>query len=254
MNAERTAKTCPCGESFYGGEDKCPQCSDRERFDAVRIRQEESLAARLTAIRQNVPDALARAGTPTLYRNLTRASWEARYKAWEDSGATKPLIAWLGRQSGGSWPTEAPSDWLVMFYGLYGRRKTGLATALLGELLCAGRGGLWIDACDWIERQQRGIANGTAGAVYDEAAEVDVLVIDDLCSVLTARDGTKRDEQAWWRERLALLLRHRHAHVKTTIVTANIERLEELARIDGSLVSRMDVPHAYELKGEDRRR
>jgi len=220
------------------GPQQCDDCRDREAEiarEAWRRREYEDRRANLSAL-------LSRANCPTRYKHFTRDAWEAAYGPWQGA-VTGRLVGWTG---------EEPESWLVLLYGRYGRRKTSLATALLGERIVAGKHGLWWDAAEWTHKLQVGIKDDTSAEVYRSAAAVDVLLLDDLGSVIGAREG-RRAEQTWWAEQLTLLLRHREAWCKPTIVTANIEAVDELGKIDRSLPSRCDVPLAFKLGGPDYR-
>lgn len=239
-----TARCPHCGHERphpLGGEQVCDNC----REDAATIEREA--AARVDAGRDErraqLPALLARAGCPPRYRGFTRDAWEGAYGPWGKGPVTARLLDWTG---------ETPETWLVMLYGLFGRRKTGLATALLGERIVAGKRGLWIDAAEFAQAMQAGIKDGTSMEVYERAERVDVLLLDDLGAVIGDRQG-RRAEQSWWAEQCALLLRHRESHLKPTIVTSNLESVAQLERIDASLVSRCDVPLAFKLTGPDYR-
>lgn len=225
----------------WGGEQPCDDC----REDAEELAKAEAarIAAASGARRDQLPALLAKAGCPPKYRSFTRASWEQTYGPWGKGPVTARLDGWTG---------ETPDSWLVLLYGLFGRRKTGLATALLGERIVAGKRAVWLDSAEWAEEMKAGFADGSSREVYERAAKAEVLLIDDLGSVLGAREG-RRAEQTWWAEQCALLLRHRESWIKPTIVTANIGEVRELERIDASLVSRCDVKLAFKLTGPDYR-
>lgn len=243
--SEWPAATCPdCGFTRphpLGGEQICDDCRDdvEASIAAEQTRLDAGRAERL----RTLPTLLRRAGCPPRYGAYTRASWEASFGAWPAGTVTAKLDGWTG---------EEPASWLVLFYGLYGRRKTSLATALLGERIVAGKKAQWWDAAEFGRQMQAGIRDESAQDLYAKLAGAEVLLLDDLGSVVGAREG-RRAEQTWWCEQLALLLRHREAYIKPTIVTANVESIGELARIDQSLVFRMDVPLAFKLAGKNYR-
>jgi hypothetical protein len=243
--SEWPAARCPhCGHERphpIGGEQPCDTC----REDADELARAE--AARITSgsheRRAILPALLSRAGCPTRYRNFTRQSWEQTYGPWGKGPVTAKLDGWTG---------EEPDSWLVLLYGRYGVRKTSLATALLGERIVAGKRARWWDAAEFAQAMQAGIRDNSAMDVYEQLASAEVLLLDDLGSVIGGREG-RRAEQNWWAEQCALLLRHRESWVKPTIVTANIESVSELERVDASLVSRCDVKLAFKLVGKNYR-
>lgn len=251
--SEWPTATCPvegCGYTRphpVGGTQVCDDCRQK-RSAEVAQRELEQAATERQARLERLPGLLAAAGCPKRYQRFTRAAWEASFGPWQG-----PLS---GRLDG--WTGEIEELWLVLLYGLYGRRKTSLATALLGERIVAGKRCVWLDAADWARRMQAAIGRKdlahaeTPEGLYESAERAEVLLLDDLGAILGAREG-RRAEQTWWCEQLALLLRSREAWIRPTIVTANIEEVRELARIDESLVSRCDVPLAFKLSGPDYR-
>ena len=211
----------------------------QDRWAAERAEREARGRANRIA---NLSEFLSDAGCPPRYEGFTRTSWEAAYGPWAGS-LTGRLDGWTG---------ETADTWLVLLYGLYGRRKTSLATALLGERIIAGKQCLWLDAVDWCQRMQAGFRDDTASDIYERAKEAAVLLLDDVGAILGGRSG-RREEQSWWAEQVAMLLRHREAWILPTIVTANVKSIAELGTIDNSLVPRMDVELAFEMPGENYR-
>jgi len=217
---------------------------------------------------------LERAGVPTRYRRFTRAAWEAAFGAWSASPLLSRLEGWPRR--GGD-----PDEWAVSLYGLYGRRKTSLGTAIFSEALLQERRGLWLDMNDWLDSLEAamGTEDGAVARLFTSARDVDVLMIDDLAAVRRIRDGSRSNVGVWWREKVATLLRHREAWCKPTVFTCNLlgkpdhgsaPRRQEngggdgpaptefwpdaFAVIDPSLVSRFrELPLAIELQGPNYR-
>lgn len=195
--------------------------------------------------RAQLPNLLEKSGVPTRYAQFTRESWEQKYFPWEKpikgfESVTPKLLTWSG---------HVGSEWLVIFYGRYGQRKTSLATALFGERLVAGEKGLWLDAATWIHDMKARFGKDDEEEVFERARAADLLLVDDLGSILGARSGA-REQQSWWKEQFALLFRDREMWIKPTIVTANIMSISELGAIDHSLVSRMDVDLAFLFDSE----
>lgn len=241
--------TCPdCGFKRPrpgGGEAVCDRCTGiRAEATIARLNAERLArkAAELEARRARLPELLTAAGCPTRYCGFTRAAWEQAFGPW-DGGITSDLDGWTGEQ---------PDTWLVLLHGAtYGRRKTGLATALLGERIVAGKRCLWLDVASWcrdlqdapFERRGEGDRRRTKSEIYDEAREAEVLLLDDW----RGRQG-EVESQRWWASEFAALLRHREAWILPTIGTANIQSLDELERIDPSLISRCDASrHVYPM-------
>ncbi len=239
--------TCPaCKEERHhpmGGLQICDDCAEIQVAEESNMRLEreaEEQIQKLQRRREMLPQLLEKAGVPTRYANFTRASWEAKYFPWSRpikgfEEVTPKLVNWTGHSS---------SQWLVLMYGRYGQRKTSLATALFSERIVAGEKGLWIDAATWIHEMKAAFGKDNEEEIFEKAREADVLLVDDLGSILGARSGA-RESQSWWKEQFALLFRDREMWVKPTITTANIMSISELGSIDHSLVSRMDVDLAF---------
>lgn len=202
---------------------------------------------------------LKRAGCPPRYWVLSRATWEKRYKPWgvgelttnhgdgraEESMTLDELLT--------SWRDGDPTDnWLVFFYGAHGRGKTGLATALLGELV-KGHSIKWLDAEDWVDRMQGEFGGGNWMPIYRRACEADLLLLDDVASV--RGDRIEATGGSWGAERIALVLRDRERNLRRTIVTSNMEAPSDMGAINPSLVSRIQSCRlVFNITGPDRRR
>lgn len=244
--------TCPtCKEERHhplGGLQICDDCAEMQSVEEENARAERASAELIEQMRkrrEQLPRLLEKAGVPTRYANFTRDSWEAKYFPWARPIAgfqevTPKLLKWTGHTA---------SEWLVIFYGRYGQRKTSLATALFGERLVAGEKGLWIDAATWIHDMKARFGKDDEEEVFERARNADLLLVDDLGAILGARSGA-RESQSWWKEQFALLFRDREMWVKPTITTANIMSISELGAIDHSLVSRMDVDLAFLFDSE----
>jgi len=191
-----------------------------------------------------VEELLRRSGAPPRYAGLTRASWEAKYGPWSTDPVMKTVMDWTG----------TGEDWLVLLYGpAYGQRKTGAATALLGEQLVRGRRGVWIDQADWVRRLRAGWSRGGGVAseeeVFRRAADAEVLLIDDIGAVSAIRDN------AYYREQVAEVIRYREANEAATLATLNADRWTDIERLHPSLVSRCDVRLRIKFAGtKDHRR
>lgn len=182
---------------------------------------------------RTVEELLAEAGAPPKYAAFTRSSWERRYGAWQGHALLSRLIGW---------PYEGLAEWLLFITSRgHGDRKTGLATAVLGEALARGARGKWISQSGWLRDLKASWNGGDAApehVVWSGAADAELLLFDDLGGV----EGLRESGKPWWRQQVTQLLHHREAHALPTIVTARLADWREVRRIHESLVPRMDVP------------
>lgn len=246
--------TCPeCGlqrKHPKGGSVLCDPCRKLEESEE-KTRADDWVAEQSRRHRrkqlENMPAVLTAAGIPKRYQAFTRESYETKFGAWADDDDLRALIDWEG---------TGADDWLAVFYGKYGRRKTGLATAVLVEQIKRGRDCLWLDMNEWLDKLEASFGNEFSELSQqlrtEYAASVEVLLLDDVGSIRGGRTG-RREAQSWWRERVASLLRSREMHQRATLLTGNFSNIEELARIDASLPSRLAVDLAFEMTGPDRR-
>ena len=215
---------------------------------------------------------LVGAKVPEAFLSCTREAWEASFGPWEKHSQLKKLV---------NWPSSDPADWLVMVYGEFGVGKSSLTTALFSQALEWAdrtftseqkRGqprSLWIDFNDWVDEMMAAFGNeGESDRIYLRARDAFILHIDDGGIIRGAEDPKKG---AFWRQRTALLIRHRYNHRLRTIWNNNLisrETAERLRKpytkmqlypdgfevIDGSLVGRMTTHLAIELTGGDLRK
>lgn len=188
---------------------------------------------------------LRRAGTPSSYAHLTRRSWEEAWGPWSEHEVYREIVGW---PPASPMPRDRLDDWLILLYGRYGHRKTGLATSILGEAIERGFDDVrWEDMNTWL-RMLRWNNFERYDVVWWRAAGAQVLVFDDVGSIKGARVGGRRNDQGWWKEEVSEILRYRHAEALPTVVTTN-GTIEDLGEIDRSLPSRMDVKMAWEMGG-----
>lgn len=135
--------------------------------------------------------------------------------------------------------------------GPVGSGKTWQATYLLGKLHEAGwRGLLWIDALEAIELIRQEIATDKDGRTLSRMRSASVLLLDDLLA--------ERDSE-FARDKLSLVLRHRHAQMLPTIITSNSvdaqgrASLATIEAIEPRLASRLAEGLVIKLGGGDRR-
>ena len=111
------------------------------------------------------------------------------------------------------------SDRWLYLHGLPGRGKTGLAVAVLHELIAGGKAGLFKVVPDLLERirrtyHSRESFDTSEQDVLESLYDVDVLVLDDL--------GSEKASD-WVGEKLFQVIGHRHDHSKRTIITSNLD-------------------------------
>ncbi len=201
---------------------------------------------------------LARAGCPPRYRMLSRKSWEALYRPWEEGrlttahgdGRSEECLSLAEILE--AWTAGNPIDnWLLFLFGASGRGKTGLGTAMMAEHL-AGKTLAWLDAEDWVDSMQAEFAGGRWVPVYRKACEPDVVMMDDVASV--RGDRIEAAGGNWGAERVALALRSRERELKRTIVTSNMLEAADMGAINPSLVSRiLGCRLVFKIEGPDRR-
>lgn len=189
---------------------------------------------------------------PKRYRRYTRESWEARWGSWD----SQRLVSLTGR----NWTLAEISEtfigdegiWLLALYGLHGRRKTSLGTSVFFEAMATGMSGMWVDAETWLREQHLGIKERpgvqnwrSADQSLLESQGVDMLLMDDVGAVHT---------RGWAVDQLSLLLRHREAEIKKTILISNAEDSRAFEELNHSLPSRIgSTPLQFKLEGNDYR-
>lgn len=222
--------------------------------EACRVRLHPTeLELRVRPQALSIQARMERVGTPERYQEFGRESWEARWGSWETTGlktlhGEEITFAELVTE----WLTGTPGEnWLIAFIGAHGRRKTGLATAMLREALLAGDVCRWIDADGWVDSMIGEFDGGHWQNIYDASALASSLMIDDLAAVSASRTDSDRGGE-WGRERISSLLRLRESHCTRTILTSNIENLEDLGRINPGLPSRLGNSRlVFKLTGKD---
>lgn len=108
--------------------------------------------------------------------------------------------------------------WLYL-HGKPGRGKTGLAVAVLHELIAKGQSGLFKVVPDLLERIRRTYHSresyeSSEQDVLESLYGVGVLVLDDI--------GSEKSSD-WVSEKLFQVVGHRHDHHKRTIITSNLD-------------------------------
>lgn len=239
------AETCWCGGAVGGATEAylppvtgaeavavyreyCP-CPVGQHLNALEDRLRRLVWQRLD--QERVGQLWQRSSVPPHYEGLTLDTYPV-------TPATAPALERLrgrgeledGTYDGG-WLAEE-HRWLLL-HGPYGTGKTGLAVALMRELLelaiadaqkdC---GALFITVPDLLSRlrQSYDVRSGAAGATEADLLrslnDVPLLVLDDL--------GAERATD-WAVERLFAVINHRHDYHRRTIITSNLGPAE-LAR------------------------
>lgn len=214
--------------------------AEAERVQEANVRRQEAERRRR---RENLPSLLSKAGAPPVYARLSRETWEARYGLWEDHEKSRRYIGWPGDGF-----DLYDGDQIICLYGLYGRRKTGFATAILGECIVAGMSAVWIDTATWL-RAMKADGFSRQDAEWERVISADVRLFDDFGGVVGSRGARS---ESWDLEKMAEVARYCHMNALPTIYTTN-GSLDDLAAIDGSLPSRFATRLAIEMRGQDRR-
>jgi DNA replication protein DnaC len=146
-----------------------------------------------------------RAGVPEGCRDWTLESFPA------DAGNAAALAAvraWCGQRE----------RWLLL-WGPYRTGKTGLAVGAARAAAEQGRPVLFVTVPDLLDRLRSSYRGGGPGEaeVLDSLRAVDLLVLDDL-----GAERRRRDDDGWARERLFVLLNHRHDARRQTVLTTNL--------------------------------
>ena len=199
------------GVTFADRVEYCP-CPDG---DAARLRHEDQRRRDDAARRQATVGRIWE--TAEIPAKLQRYTLESYLTL---PGANAALVEKLRRC------LAVERAWLLLF-GAAGTCKTGLSIALMVAAMAAGKSGLYVVVPDFLERL-RATYGGDGGpgelAVMASAAEVDVLLLDDV---------GKASLSPWGREKLFTLVNRRDAQERRTIVTTNLS-LPELEQHLGS--------------------
>lgn len=229
-------------------------CAEGLAFHAAAVAAEESAAQeeleRQAAIAKAERERerqrrLQEANLPKHFSDFTLATFPAQK-------ATQAIIARLQE-----FGVEKAKPRSVFLWGEPGRGKTGLSMAALQAWIAAGRGGLFVtvpDLLDWLRPQQgqNGLLKRSTN-VMDRIADVPLLVLDDLGAQKTT---------IWARERLYVLINHRHDWSLPTIITSNYSLSHTAQRlasddepIEGDrIVWRIkEMCDVYELRGRNLR-
>lgn len=137
----------------------------------------------------------------------------------------------VGKQGTGS-----IRNWLV-FYGVYGTGKTGLAAAIVNHVTGSGGKVMYIRLQDYLDRikarfDRRDDYGDEFGASVDDVEnavlDVPLLVVDEV-SIAKVTD--------WTRDRFEKLVRYRHGKALATVMTTNWSPDEFEAKFGGTVAS-----------------
>jgi DNA replication protein DnaC len=182
----------------------------------------ERWAAKLQA---KINAGYAAAGIPQRFKGLTLETWldvagndPAKRKAYQ---AAKTLL------TEGS--IEGKTSLYV--YGPYGSGKTGLLTPLMTHYLAQGKGCLWIEYTELIlaiqsdySRRETDDSQGMGlGGALETAKTVPYLLLDEMGdSDKVDKAGAVMKESSDRREKLHLVIGHRHSRMLPTLITSNL--------------------------------
>ena len=186
----------------------CKYCGEEQVSFGGRLPPEEAMCHECRDARRPSSYTEVDAGIPERYRNLTRASWEARFqRTWPAC-----LESWTG-----------VPHWVAL-WGPTGTGKTAIATILLAEHLRKGLPGHWISGPELSRRIQLDFTN--VEAVIAPLLVTPLLVLDEPLT------GASAD---WYTERVVLITRSRDDRGLATILTSQI--LPELLTAPTALAS-----------------
>lgn len=146
----------------------------------------------------------------------------------------------------------AGDPWSLTLLGTKGTGKSYLACLILARLAAPHpRGwssswrGLWVEFADAFDRVRLEIGKDHDGRTLDAMLHASVLVIDDV----GADRGARQESSAFRMERLGMVLRHRYNHLLPTIITANLDRIADIAQGDERIEDRLGEGLMIRLDG-----
>lgn len=200
----------------------CPHCG-RAAAEAERQAEHE----------QRVAGLIARSRIPEEYQGRTLATFPTGLPAQRQ--VVENCRTWLARYDELR-ATAKRGSWLVLL-GPVGSGKTGLACALLHDVLQRGYSGVYHTLTSlrrwcWDSRHR----GSTESDAVEQLSRVDLLVIDEI-GASTASDA----ETALFGEILA----NRCAHRRPTILISNLSREQLTDRLDERVVDRIGQRAAW---------
>jgi DNA replication protein DnaC len=168
---------------------QCDECFAREEAEAHEER---------------VRDLLAASGVPRRMRDWSLATYPRDAHTRESLAVAR---RWLDGYRAGERRN-------LLLYGGVGVGKSGLAWAILRELLLEGRPGLFVATRELLWELRRSFTTGDPCATAERAQRVPVLVLDDL--------GTERPTD-FARDELGVIVERRYGGERPMLVTSNYD-------------------------------
>ena len=172
---------------------------------------------------------LSRAEIPARYRDRTLDSFQVTAPAQRALvERLRDYTTTFGEIDG----FTAPNG--ILIFGPRGTGKTHLMTAVLQELIRAGRKGRYLSPADWLTEikstfGKSGFDEDTERDLIDEVVRVDVLLLDDL--------GIGKVGKEWEMEKIYQLVNGRSGNGTITLITCNQAFPNELAEHVGERVT-----------------
>jgi DNA replication protein DnaC len=158
---------------------------------------------------------------------------------------------------------EAPTESWVL-YGDLGRGKTGMAVSILRAMMGTGETKHAIfSPVPSLLSELRSTYNRSDGPtefeIIERHVEAGVLILDDLGAEHVRAKANDDDRASWLQDVLYQIIGGRHAEMRTTIITTNlnVRTLNSESRVGGRVVQRIvescRPDHIIELKGANLR-
>lgn len=205
------AEWCECPEALRAREDAAAAIARANEEEAARLSEHrhateaEDLRRRLAMA--NIPPLFAELDFSTFPRDAAKAE------------AIERLAAVTGETVGARG---------AFLWGDCGTGKTGLAVSALKQRIVGGGWGMFVtvpELLDWLRPQGERGALRRPDVALERVSSTPLLVLDDL--------GAERITD-WARERLFLVVNHRHDHILPTVFTSNFSLAETARRLAGS--------------------
>jgi DNA replication protein DnaC len=212
------------GEVVHCPECYCSRCNGRR----IIFGERGVSTCPCVAERRGMPDEMALAGIPKLYRNTSFDNFETGFPSCSRSQKKAKILAHGFAKD----PTAGGG---ILFHGKVGLGKTHLAIAILRERINMGFSGRFYDGMSFVRMIQG--AYGTPGrtpALMQPALTCDVLLLDDLGAFAITDDR---------QEIIGHVLNTRYNEQKTTIITTNFP-------FEGSLLATTDPEKVLDTKKE----
>lgn len=190
-------------------------------------------------LKRRIEGQFANAGIPPRFEELTLDSYPV------SEGKEQALrLAREYLENGHVVSSRGPQN-SILFYGWAGVGKTGLVTPIVKQWLEQGKVALFIEYFEFMAALQRCYGNKQEWQALMESAQgADLVVIDDLGRAAYQKGEKETTDK---REKIYLLINHRHSHHLPTLFTTNLtpQQLGEYfePRIKGRLIEMCAVCH-----------